>query len=103
VLDAADQTVGDAAWAALEDGHHRKTGKALGARDISGACLVSTGSGSTPPAACLPERHRLVYQLHGGVVLVWGFGLRQGHAVYRRIAARRPSPARGLTAPDEHA
>jgi hypothetical protein len=84
--------VADAALAALDDVlHRRKTGKALGARNVSGD-LSGLYRVKFDADGRRPERYRLVYQLQGGVVRVWGFGPRHGHAVYRQIAARLPSP-----------
>ncbi|MDR1634030.1 MAG: hypothetical protein LBS27_03730 [Bifidobacteriaceae bacterium] len=91
-LDAEDQAVGDVAWAALDDVlHRRKTGKALGQRNVS-ADLTGLYRVRFDAAGRRPERYRLVYQLTDGIVHVWGFGPRLGHAIYRRIASGIPVP-----------
>jgi hypothetical protein len=79
-LDIADQAVAAAALAALDDVlHRRKTGKALGA--LYRVRFDADGR--------RPERYRLVYQLQGSVVRVWGFGPRHPH----RLAAGQPALA----------
>jgi hypothetical protein len=89
-LDARDPELADAAWAAVSDVlNHHKTGKALGARHISGGLTGLFRLKFDLPGA-KPERYRLVYQEIGpNAVRFWGFGPREGQAVYKAINRRR--------------
>ncbi|MDR0593463.1 MAG: hypothetical protein LBG60_09485 [Bifidobacteriaceae bacterium] len=91
-LDARDPDLADAAWAAVSDLlNRRKTGKALGARKVSGDLTGLFRIKFDLPGQD-PERYRMVYERIGtNAVLIWGFGLRQAHAVYKGIDARRRS------------
>jgi len=88
-LDASDTSVGDAELEAVDDVlHHRKRGKALGERNVSGDLSgLYRVKFDTPGSAV--ERYRFLYGLEGSTVTVWGFGPRRNHAVYKLIVARR--------------
>jgi hypothetical protein len=81
--------IAKAALQAVEDvaGHHR-TGKALGQRNVSGDLSGLYRLKFDLPGVS-PQRYRLVYELVGHDLVIWGLGLRHSHIVYKLIAARR--------------
>jgi hypothetical protein len=90
-LNATDSALADSALAVIDDVlHHRKRGKQLGERrvsgDLSGLFRLKFDVDGQQIA-----RYRLVYELKADTVLIWGLGLRENHAVYQSIVSRRAS------------
>jgi len=94
--DALDPDALDAAQAILDDlAYGRVTGKALGARHISGDLTgLARVKFDTPDQR--PQRFRLLYrQVNLATLDVLAIGLRDQHAIYRTAANRigGPGPA----------
>ena len=97
-----DEALVDAAFQAISDlATRRRTGKALGARWVSGDLQGCRRLRFDVPGQ-RPERHRVVYRLRPGedrpdTVEVISVGPRGGHVVYREAVSRLA----GLAATDE--
>jgi hypothetical protein len=95
-LAAIDDELVEAAFQAITDlAHHRKTGKQLGERHVSGD-LTGTRRLRFDLPGQRPERFRIVYRLqpdehHPDTVQVIAIGPRGGHAAYQ-IASERLDP-----------
>lgn len=88
-LFATDTSVGEAALAAVEDvRHHRKVGKALGDRHVTGDLTGFFRVKFDVPGS-KPERYRLVYALPEDKRLeIWALGERAEHIVYNVMLGR---------------
>ena len=92
-LAAIDDELVDAALVAVTDlARHRKTGKLLGDRHVSGD-LTGTRRLKFDLADTKPERFRVIYRLRpdstiANTVEVIVIGPRGGHAAYQAAAAR---------------